>query len=261
MESILRQFVVHKQHGRSIRLNNHTGCVISRSILFPSLPTLVRDRTVISIYSRTHRTTNGFGVVVYEAGRCTGIVVLLKHVYDRIVDRIACPLRIEGRIAFNCYRRAGFFRQARIFIPSGKRIAGACRHCGGYGLGCAIRHCFASNIASAVRFISKLEILAGIVYVQFLSFSLPDDRSFGPFKDCVIIGIDGRRNVAVQDALDIMFSFDLAVSVAFQILKQIYKVIFRCILHIFDPDSILVIGKVTFIYCYRGRFGIINRSP
>ena len=262
LERILFQFIVHEQNGRTIRRNHNAGCCVLCSILFPALLGLVRDAAVGGMYRAADRAVPGLGVVVHEGGLRAGVVILLEHVDDRIIDRIARPLRIERGVAVDCDGIARRLGEGLIQIPCVEGIAVTGRDGGGDRLLGAVGHCYATDIAAALAVIGQLEVLAGIFDDQLLARSLGDVSAFGELQHRIVKGLDGGGHIAVQNAVNMLSgTSNLGIAFAFEILQFVDKVIFSGERNVLDPDGAFLFRiEIRRLYFNRRCLRIIDGS-
>ena len=115
------QFIVHEQHGRTVRRDDDTGGGILRGICFP---TPARDGRYAARLNRAADLGSAIPGVVVDIGRSrTRIVVLLEHVYDGVVDILARPIGIQRGIALNGHASSDPFGQFLVRIPTFEGVA------------------------------------------------------------------------------------------------------------------------------------------
>ena len=178
-ERIPDQLIVHLQNGAAVRFNDDLGILAGAACSCSAVSVIIQFITVrrsgklrrsSRIDSRTDRAACRSAVFIYPL--VAACLILLADINNCIIDRIAVPLRIERGIAVDCDRIARCLRQFRIRIPTGKNITGLGRNSRCDRLLCAVRYGFTADIGAAVGFVGQLEVLAGIVDVQFLTFRL-----------------------------------------------------------------------------------------
>ena len=191
-----------------------------------------------------YRSLPGFRVVIFEGGLRAGVVELFKHVHDRVIDRIAGPLRVKNRIVFDRNGTGDLLCQRFVGIPARKRIAGAGRICRRKRDLCFVRHSHAGDIAAAVGVIGQLEVLARVVGRNLLAGSLVDFHLGGTLKDCVVEGLDSGNYRGVYDAIHMGgFGINLGITFAGKVLQHVDKVVLSGVRHILEEYGCLF-GRV-----------------
>ena len=271
-ERVSNQFVVYLQYRTAVRLDNDFtfrtgtagGCsTVSFIIKLISGRRRFQFRRRCGINSRTDNSRCRSTVFIYPFISC--LIVFFADINDGIRDFFAVPLCIERGVVVDGDRAARRCRQSFVRIPSCEGVTVAGRDGGGDRLLGAVRHSDAADVGTAVGFVGQLEVLAGIVNVQLLlrltvNTGGRDDCAFRALKRCVCKGLDGRGDVAVQNALNVALSVDLGITVAGEILQHVYKVIDRRIRNVLDPDqAMLVIVEIGFYDFNRRRFRIVDR--
>ena len=246
MERVLRQLIIHEQDGRAVSRDDNAG----RSILGRiDLPARSGDgRGAGSLDRAANRTGPISGVVIHIGGRGAGVIILLEHVDDRIMDSRAVPLGIQCRVGVDSNSASDLFRQLLVRIPAREGVAAAGRVRSRQIDTGAIRNSRTADIAAAVGLIAQLEALARVLDRQFLSRSLRDVCAFGKLKYCVIIALDRRGNIAVQNAV-LVLSLDLGIAVSGEILQHVDEVILCRIGDILETD--LKGGRFIFEVVFR----------
>ena len=216
------------QNGAAVCGNLYAGSLVKGRVFFiasVSIPCQIGCRR--GIHGLSDCCARRAAVVIFKRRGAGGIIILFLHIDDRVIDRLAGPLGIQRGIFVDRDRAGDPLRQRLVRIPALEVIAVAGRIRGRQIDAGSVSIGAAGNVAAAVGLIAQLEVLAEIVDVQLLAGSLRDRRALGTLQHRIVKALDVRRNVAVQYALDVFRSVDLAVAVAVQILQQIDVVVHR----------------------------------
>ena len=263
-QGIADQLVVHYKDRTAISRNGRTGGSIEIGIVF--IAVLAESRRGRRIDCRSNLSRSGATVIINERRRSGGVVILLDHVNDSVVDRIAGPVCVERGVFVYRHRAGHTLGQLRIGIPAFECITVPGRIRSGEGNGRTVRNGLAGNVTAAVGLKGELEVLAGVIDVQFLLrlsvlAGSRNSSTLGQFQNSIVKGLNGGRHVAVQNTLNIRSPVDLRVAVAVQVFQQVYEVIHRRESNVLDADRGFEFAvKVAFFHRNSRRFRIIDRG-
>ena len=257
-ESILYQFIVHIQYGGTISRNHHAGGSIAGIILHPSGACFILNGRIIAVHRDANRSSISLRVIVHERRRCASVIILFKHVNDSDINVFRLPLGIDRGIAFNMDSAAGSLSQLLIQIPASKGIAGTGRNSGRDRRISTIGIGTTADIAAAVGFIGELEVLAGVIDIQFLAARLRNVRTLGALKRSILKRLDRRGNKAAQNALNGRFPINFSVAFTGEILQLVHEVIHSGKRYILETNGgFLIRIKIGFGYFNYGSSGVI----
>ena len=246
LEGEFVQFIIHKQYRGAVRFDDDAGGGVLSVVFYPAPPRLVRYAVVITVYRSTYRAGTGCGSVVHKGGFGAGVVVFLKEIYDRIVDRFARPLSIYRRIAIEDHGGTRRLLQCFVQIPAREGVARTGRNRGGQRNIGTIGSGSTADIGAAVGLIGKGVGLAGVLDLKFLPARLGDRGALGAFEDGVFVVAHGGRHEASQHAVHVTLSVDLGVAVAGQILEKVDEVIDRSVRYVLNAHGLrLVFAEIA----------------
>ena len=243
--------------------NRYIGGLVESRISFVTVVIVARQiRRGRGINRRPHLSGSRPAVVILIRSRVAGIIILLQHVDDGVVDRLARPLGIERGVCLYLYGSARRLCQLLVQIPPVEFITIAGRLSGRNRLLHFVRYGSASHEAAAVGFVGKGEVLAGVLHFQFLTLGLGDRSAFRRLKNRIVIRLDGRRNMRAKNTFDLL-TFDFGVTVAGQVFQFVDKVVLSRKLDILDFKFNFIVVffcKVFLVHGDRGLLRIINRG-
>ena len=238
--------VVDEQRRGAVGLDHGAGRGVEIAVLLVSGSGLVGDAAVVGVHGRADDGGPGLGVVeAVEGIPRAGVVELLEHVHDSVVDDLALPARVEHGVALKGVHVARALGAVLVGIPAGEGIAGLFRPLGEGDLG-AVGRGDRVDRAAALGVIGQSEADALVVHAYGLTARLSDlCGAVGVLESSVGIALDRGYDGGVQRTLD-LDALDLLITGAVHGLEVVYDIVDRRPGHVPDLDlneAVLVAGR------------------